>query len=167
MTGEQFLNSIRHLDCEINALEIQRGKLSDQRLSILERSYPSNSLGVRVQNGISSKTEALAVQLADLVVPEPEVLARKLNALMERTNKRIDELIDRKQRAAELIELLPDARYRALLTHRYHSNLKWDTVADLMGYDTRYVRDELKAAAILAFETEWKKVPSKSDIHFI
>ena len=151
MTGEQFLNSIRNLDYEITALDHTRTRLMDQRQDILDRAMSNAALtGVCVQHSAGSKTEALGVQLADLITPEQ--LVTKLNRLQARVNKRIDTLVDKKEQAQAVIERIPDARYRALLTYRYINNLKWSSVADLMGYTINWVVNDLKPRAIDAYE---------------
>ena len=151
MTGEQFLNSIRNLDYEITALDHTRTRLEGQRQDILDRAMSNAALtGVCVQHSAGSKTEALGVQLADMITPEE--LVRKLNRLQDRVNKRIDTLVDKKEQAQAVIERIPDARYRALLTYRYINNLKWSSVADLMGYTINWVVNDLKPRAIDAYE---------------
>jgi len=156
MTGEKFLVSIRHLDCEINALELQKNRLGDQRQSLLDRAYPSGNLGVVVQHSVGSKTEALGVQLATLVPPDPEQLFEQHKALMDLINRKIDRLVALKEKAMELIEGLPNSRERALLVHRYLNNCTWAEVGELLGYSESHVRDELKTTAIEAFEEIWK-----------
>lgn len=151
MTGEQFLNSIRNLDYEITALDHTRTRLMDQRQDILDRAMSNAALtGVCVQHSAGSKTETLGVQLADMITPEE--LVRKLNRLQDRVNKRIDTLVDKKEQAQVVIERIPDARERALLTLRYINNLKWSSVADLMGYTINWVVNDLKPRAIAAYE---------------
>ena len=151
MTGEQFLNSIRNLDYEITALDHTRTRLEGQRQDILDRAMSNAALtGVCVQHSAGSKTETLGVQLADMITPEE--LVRKLNRLQDRVNKRIDTLVDKKEQAQVVIERIPDARYRALLTYRYINNLKWSSVADLMGYTINWVVNDLKPRAIDAYE---------------
>jgi len=151
MTAEDFLNSIRHLDYEITALDHTRTRLMDQRQDILDRAMSNAALtGVCVQHSAGSKTETLGVQLADMITPEE--LVRKLNRLQDRVNKRIDTLVDKKEQAQVVIERISDARYRALLTYRYINNLKWSSVADLMGYTINWVVNDLKPRAIDAYE---------------
>ena len=157
MSGERFLESIRHLDREIAALDHERVRLSSCRQDILDKARNlSGSLdGVRVQHGPSNRTEAIGLELAS--IPDVENLVRKLNAYQHRVNCRIDELVDRKQRALDIIERIPDARYRALLIHRFLSNLRWSTIANMMGYTDAYVRLTLKDEAISDFERVWKQ----------
>ena len=157
LSGEQFLESIRHLDREITALDHERVRLSSCRQDILDkaRSLSSPLDGVRVQHGPSNRTEAIGLELAS--VPDVETLVRKLNDYQHRVNCRIDELVDRKQKAMDTIERIPDGRYRALLIHRFLSNLRWSTIANTMGYTDAYVRMTLKDEAIGDFERAWKQ----------
>lgn len=161
MTGEQFLNSIRNLDYEITALDHTRTRLEGQRQDILDRAMSNAALtGVCVQHSTGSKTEALGVQLADLITPEQ--LVTKLNRLQARVNRKIDELVDRKRLAVEIIGQVEDARYKAVLTHRYINSLKWATIADLMGYTQNWVEARLKAQAMEAFCEAYQKSQVKT-----
>ena len=157
VSGERFLESIRHLDREIAALDHERVRLSSCRQDILDkaRSLSGPLDGVRVQHGPSNRTEAIGLELAS--VPDVETLVRKLNDYQDRVNCRIDELVDRKQKAMDIIERIPDARYRALLIHRFLSNLRWSTIANMMGYTDAYVRLSLKDEAVGEFERAWKQ----------
>lgn len=154
VTGEQFLNSIRYLDCEITALDISRCRLESRRQDLLDKAESIGASLDRVQHGISSKTEDIGVQLADLVTPEE--LARKLQAYQDRINKRIDRLVDLRSEAQEIIDQIPNAFFRAVLTGRYLNNLKWSTIADLTGYTESHVRGYIKDQAIKAFEELWQ-----------
>jgi len=160
MSGEQFLNSIRHLDIEINALDHERVRMMDMRQELLDAAYPSTGLaGVCVQTTPGSKTESIGIQLASLITPQQ--VAERINRYQERINRAIDRLVERKERALSLIDQMEDGTHRTLITLRYLCGYRWDTVADLMCYDPSYVRDDLKQAAITAFETEWEKYRQK------
>ena len=151
MTAEKYLNSLRHLDYEINSLMTTHSRLMDQRQDILDRAYCTAEISaVCVQHTPQNKTEALGLELAGL--PAPEELVTKLNRLQARINGRIDTLVDKKEQAQAVIERIPDARERALLTYRYINNLKWSSVADLMGYTINWVVNDLKPQAIDAYE---------------
>ena len=155
MTGEQFLNSIRFLDNEIAALDYERVRVMDRRQELLDAAESWGGLsGVVVQHSPGSKTENLGLQLAALITPEQ--VAAKINAYQERINKKIDKLVDKKNRAMTTIDLIKDPKYRVLLTLRYISNYKWSTVADLMGYTQNWVEVQLKHEAIEAFEAAEK-----------
>lgn len=151
MTTEKYLNSLRHMDYEINSLTTTHSRLMDQRQDILDRAYATAEISaVCVQHTPQNKTEALGLELVGL--PTPAELVTKINRLQARINGRIDALVDKKARAQIIIERIPDARYRALLTYRYINNLKWSSVADLMGYTINWVVNDLKPQAIDAYE---------------
>lgn len=161
MTGEQFLNSIRNLDYEITALDHTRTRLEGQRQDILDRAMSNAALtGVCVQHSAGSKTESLGVQLADLITPEK--LVTKLNRLQARVNRKIDELVDHKRQAVEIIGEVEDPRYKAVLTYRYINSLKWATIADLMGYTQNWVEARLKVQAMEAFCEAYQKSQVKT-----
>lgn len=149
------MNSIRHLDSEINALDYERVRIMDRRQELLDAAYPSSGLtGVCVQTMPGSKTENIGIQLAGLMTAEDVV--KRINQYQERINRKIDQLVDRKQEALDTIERVPSTTHRALLLYRYINCLKWDTIADLMGYEPNYIRFELKQAAIAAYEAAAK-----------
>jgi hypothetical protein len=154
MTGEQFLNSIRYLDNEINALDYERVRVMDQRQALLDAAQTWGGLtGVCVQHSPGSRTESIGIQLASLITPE--AVARKINQYQERLNKKIDKLVDMKNKALTTIDKIHDAKYRALLSLRYIDCFKWATIAEIMKYNEHYVRIDLLKLAIPAFEKEW------------
>ena len=164
MTGEQFLNSIRHLDSEINALDYERVRIMDRRQELLDAAYPRSGLtGVCVQTMPGSKTESIGIQLAGLMTAEEVV--KRINNYQDRINRKIDRLISKKHTALNVIERMSNTAHRAILMYRYLNCLQWSTIADLMGYDQGYVRDDLKLHAIHEFEGIWRKVPTKTDIN--
>jgi hypothetical protein len=155
LTGEQFLNSIRYLDNEINALDYERVRIMDQRQALLDAAQTWGGLtGVCVQHSPGSRTESIGIALASLITPEE--VARKINAYQERLNRKIDVLIDKKNRAMTTIDRVQDGKLRTLLTLRYLRNCNWSTVADLMGYTQNWVEIQLKHEAIRAFEAAEK-----------
>lgn len=158
ITGEQFLNSIRHLNYEITALDTERVRVADCRQDLMDKAESLGAAlsGVCVQHGVNSKTETIGVQLADLMTVED--IVKKLNDYQNRINHKIDTLVDMKQKAQIIIDHIPDARHRALLIHRYISNLKWPTIADIMGYTQNWVEVKLKREAVEAFEAAGKRV---------
>lgn len=152
MTGEQFLNSIRGLDLEINAMDHERCRIADRRRDLLEKAESLGAAlsGVCVQHGVNSKTETIGVQLADTL--SVEEVAKRLNDYQNSINQKIDELVGKRERAKVIIAHIPDPRYRAVLIHRYITNLKWATIADIMGYTQNWVEFDLKRKAVEAFE---------------
>ena len=157
MTAEQFLNSIRGLDCEITALDNERVRMTERRRDLLDQAESIGAAlsGVSVRHGVSSKVENIGIQLADL----PADITKRLSEYQRRINRQIDLLVDRKQIALDTIEQIEDARCRALLTLRYINGYKWVTIADVMSYNEHYIRLELKAQAIKLFEKYYQKLP--------
>lgn len=158
------MNSIRHLDNEINALDYERVRIMDRRQELLDAAYPSTGLtGVCVQAMPGSKTESIGIQLAGLMTAEDVV--KRINKYQDRINRKIDRLVSKKHTALNVIERMSNTAHRAILMYRYLNCLQWSTVADLMGYDQGYVRDDLKIRAIHEFEEIWLKLPTKTDIN--
>jgi hypothetical protein len=165
MSGEQFLNSIRHLDNEINALEYERVRIMDRRQELLDAAYPSSELtGVCVQTMPGSKTESIGIQLAGLMTAED--VANKINQYQARINRKIDKLVDMKDIALDYIDRIEDDRSRVLLILRYINCRKWVEVSEIMGYTDAYIRIDIKDAAISEFERVWAKQPSFSITRF-
>lgn len=154
MIAEQFLNSIRGLDCEITALDNERVRLSERRQDLLDQAENLGAAlsGVSVKHSIGSKTENIGVQLADL----PVDITRRLNEYQRRINRQIDLLVDRKQLALDTIAQIEDSRCRALLTMRYINGYKWVTIADVMKYTENWVKVDLKQLAISEFQRYMK-----------
>ena len=154
MTAEQFLNSIRGLDCEITALDNERVRIAERRRDLLDQAENIGAAlsGVSVRHGVSSKTENIGIQLADL----PADITRRLNEYQRRINSMIDLLVDRKQIALDAIGQIEDARCRALLTLRYINGYKWVTIADMMKYTENWIKVDLKQQAIAEFERYMK-----------
>ena len=154
MTAEQFLNSIRGLDCEITALDNERVRMTERRRDLLDQAENISAAlsGVSVRHGVSSKVESIGVQLADL----PADITKRLNDYQRRINRQIDLLVGRKQVALGIIEQIEDARCRALLTLRYINGYRWATIADLMSYTENWIKVDLKQQAIAEFERYMK-----------
>ena len=150
MTTEQFLNSLRFIDNEIQSLQLERTRISDQRQAILDLAESWGGLsGVCVQNTPGSKTESLGIRLA---LVDDDLATQRAKQYAEKIRRKWAELLDRKLTALLVIERIPDARHRALLMHRYINNLQWSTVADLMGYNQNWLEIDLKRKAIEAYE---------------
>lgn len=160
MTAEQFLTSIRHLDNEISALDLERCRWMDKRQDLLDSAEAHGAItGVVVQHSVTSRTESIGIQLADMITPDKVV--ERINKLQAQINRKIDRLLAKKQEALDTIERVPSTTHRALLLYRYLNCLKWETIADLMGYEHDYVRNGLKLYALAAFDECWEKNTQK------
>ena len=155
MTTEQFLNSLRFIDNEIHSLEIERTRISDQRQAILDLAESWGGLsGVCVQNTPGSKTESLGIRLA---LVDDDLATQRAKQYAEKIRRKWAELLDRKLTALQIIENIQDAKFRTLITLRYLNNLKWSSVADMMGYTEDWVQFKLRRQVIDAFEQAAKE----------
>ena len=120
MTAKEYLNRVRFADTSINT---KSDELYHLKLKSLQLSPQSN--GERVQ---SSSVGGDFTRIIDKIV-----------LLQDTINAEIDELVELKQNARNLISKLTDVRYQTVLTEYYINHKKWEQVADIMNYDLRYV----------------------------
>lgn len=62
----------------------------------------------------------------------------------------IDKLVDQKMEVIRLIEQLEDESHRTVLTARYVNTKGWKEIAELMGYDGKYIHEK-NSEAVIAF----------------
>ena len=117
-----FLSQARHIDVQIN--------------SKLEELYSLKAMAEKVTTTYQS----------DMVDGSPDVHKRegiicKIIDLQNEINSDIDQLVDLKISIRQIIESLPDMEGRTVLSLRYVRLLKWQEVADTMGYSLRRVHN--------------------------
>jgi DNA-directed RNA polymerase specialized sigma subunit len=88
-------------------------------------------------------------------VHKREGIICKIIDLQNEINSDIDQLVDLKISIRQIIESLPDMEGRTVLNLRYVRLLKWQEVADTMGYSLRRVHNfHDRAIRYLESETE-------------
>ncbi len=117
-----FLSQARHIDVQIN--------------SKLEELYSLKAMAEKVTTTYQS----------DMVdgsrdVHKREGIICKIIDLQNEINSDIDQLVDLKISIRQIIESLPDMEGRTVLNLRYVRLLKWQEVADTMGYSLRRVHN--------------------------
>ena len=117
-----FLSQARHIDVQIN--------------SKLEELYSLKAMAEKVTTTYQS----------DMVdgsrdVHKREGIICKIIDLQNEINSNIDQLVDLKISIRQIIESLPDMEGRTVLNLRYVRLLKWQEVADTMGYSLRRVHN--------------------------
>jgi DNA-directed RNA polymerase specialized sigma subunit len=117
-----FLSQARHLDVQIN--------------SKLEELYSLKALAEKVTTTYQS----------DMVdgsrdVHKREGIICKIVDLQNEINSDIAQLVDLTISIRQIIESLPDMEGRTVLNLRYDRLLKWQEVADTMGYSLRRVHN--------------------------
>lgn len=154
--AEQYLNSIRNLDLEIDALDTARSRYTGKRQDLIDQAENIGAAlnGVCIQHPVGSKTENIGVQLADL--PTYDEFTHKVNQFKCRIIRKKEELVSRKQDAMDVIDQMKDAQLRSVIINRYVNDLQWSTIADLMGFTEHYVRIDIKWRAIEEFTQHWK-----------
>ena len=131
-----FLSQARHIDVQIN--------------SKLEELYSLKAMAEKVTTTYQS----------DMVdgsrdVHKREGIICKIIDLQNEINSDIDQLVDLKISIRQIIESLPDMEGRTVLNLRYVRLLKWQEVADTMGYSLRRVHNfHDRAIQYLESETE-------------
>ena len=117
-----FLSQARHIDVQIN--------------SKLEELHSLKAMAEKVTTTYQS----------DMVdgsrdVHKREGIICKIIDLQNEINSDIDQLVDLKISIRQIIESLPDMEGRTVLNLRYVRLLKWQEVADTMGYSLRRVHN--------------------------
>ena len=118
----EFLSQARHIDVQIN--------------SKLEELHSLKAMAEKVTTTYQS----------DMVdgsrdVHKREGIICKIIDLQNEINSDIDQLVDLKIAIRQIIESLPDMEGRTVLNLRYVRLLKWQEVADTMGYSLRRVHN--------------------------
>lgn len=129
--AKNFLNQISRIDALINrlmnTLETERSRLTSIGCELkpdkVQTSGPKNSL----EEGIA-----------------------RIDQLERTINARIDELVDLRETAFSMIKKIPDLDQQNILIARYIQNLKWDSIADEMEHEIRWVY-KTHGKALVAF----------------
>lgn len=74
----------------------------------------------------------------------------KLQDLMKKCSSRMEKLLENKFKIDDKIDLLPTP-YRDILFYRYAQGKTWNEVANEIGYETKYVCDELHPEALYLY----------------
>ena len=114
MQAKEYMIRVRKAEQELRTLAARRSHYLD-----LMQSMCSDPAADRVQHGISSKTENVAIGLASLA---------------EKMAQRSAEYAQIVTEAEELIAKIPQQMFRDVLTYRYLCGMSWRTIRDVMGY---------------------------------
>ena len=144
MTAKEFLQSVRRANTD-----------ADRQISRLEhyREAAGYGTGKREATRISGTSQRSRVEdnVCAMIDYERE------HQLMGRANDAVDEFIDRRKTACDIIALIPRERYREVLYRYYIDGLTWSQVAEQMGDSLRTIY-RLHGWALVVFERVMKKV---------
>lgn len=119
MTAKEYLSQIYYARLKLQRLQERRNDIRNRMQGI-----SSPSLGQRVQTS-------------------PEDKMAKIMAVLDGVDRKIVGQIDKEQRLIETIQSQIDGiespKHRELLSLRYAHCLKWEQIADRMGYTERRV----------------------------
>jgi len=132
VTGEEFLESVWNLEEDI--------KLKEEELSKIQ----GDIIHLKAVDTSKDKVDG----------GQPMDLADKISKLMEvesNLNDQWDRLIENREQARKLINLVRTPHFRRVLIRRYVNHKKWWEIAQLMEKHTDYVKHSL-VPAIAEFE---------------
>jgi len=137
MTAREYLERLRTIDREINAMLDYRQDIIDLACKITSCPNPNKVQTDRQ----TSKVEIIGVKLGDY---------------SKEIDKKIDEYVDIKREARAYFDKLTDNRMRMILILRYINNWGWDKIAGEIHYETRRTF-ELHGYALVEFEKVYAK----------
>ena len=114
MTAKEYMMRVRRAENELETLAARKRHYED--LIVTMGSSPD---AVRVQHGISSKTETVAVGLVSLA---------------EKTEAKIEEYVKIVHEAEDLIGKIPQDKFRKILILKYLCGHSWKLIQDEMDY---------------------------------
>lgn len=119
MTAKEYLREYRRATRRVDQIDEEIHRLRAERDSITVKAdgMPSGS-------GISDRVARLAVKIAD---KETEYIARR------------EELLQMRTEVVETILAVADDKQSQLLYLRYIKGMKWEEIADIMGFGERQI----------------------------
>lgn len=119
MTAKEYLRQLWNLDREI---EIKYRELEELRAQIGIKAQPDPNENVGHSGNTSDPVSDIAVRIVQME---------------KRINRKIDRLINLKQKITAQIDGMENRNSRMILTCRYVLMQSWDDVADSLGYSVQ------------------------------
>ena len=114
--AKEFFDRYQRLNARIDGLLDEQSQVKARACGMIA-SYSDEP---RDGSGVSSKVESGVVRIIELE---------------DRINAWIDELVDHRLVAEQVISELPSTRHRDVLGWRYHARWNWDKIAEALGAD--------------------------------
>lgn len=115
MTAKEYLNRVRSIEAELRNKESRLAKFRQDILTLQSIDYGKD----RVDGGVS-------MDMADKIA--------KIETLEQQVNDEWDELIYKREEAAQLIEQLENPKYKGVLIERYINCKSWEKIAVELNY---------------------------------
>ena len=132
MTAKKYLLQIYNLDKEIDSKQSER----DEIMSTLLKAVDTTNEPIGNTGTVSDPTGNTVMKLMEY---------------NDRTNERIDRLVDLKIQISGEIDQLENGNHRMVLRERYINNKKWEEIAVEQNYAIRYIY-KLHGFALNEFE---------------
>lgn len=140
MTAKEYLRQLKTLDNMINAKLLERERIR----ALATKVTASNS--ERVQSGGSGGFENVVI---------------KINELEDEINRDIDKLVDLKQEARHLIDLLEDEKHKIILIMYYVSDMTFEKISEGTHYSMGAVH-KIYRSALKEFERVYQRKSEKN-----
>ena len=115
MTAKEYLNRVRSIEAELRNKESRLAKFRQDILTLQSIDYGKD----RVDGGVP-------MDMADKIA--------KIETLEQQVNDEWDELIYKREEAAQLIEQLENPKYKGVLIERYINCKSWEKIAVELNY---------------------------------
>lgn len=119
MTAKEYLRQLWNLDREI---EIKYRELEELRAQVGIKAQPDPNENVGHSGNVTDPVSDIAVRIVEME---------------KRINRKIDRLINLKQKITAQIDGMENRNSRMILTCRYVLMQNWDDVADSLGYSVQ------------------------------
>lgn len=140
MSGKEFLKDIlyidRLIDCKLEDLENLKYRL----VGVRGVNYDSDKV-----QGSGSKNNYVKEEIIDKIIK-----------LEKSINDKIDELVDIKKKASELIDKIDNMTYRVILYKRYFKGDSMEEISVYCNYSWRWI-NKLHSKALIEFDKLYKE----------
>ena len=139
MSAKEYLYQLWNLDREI---EIKYRELEKLKAQVGIRAMPDPGKGSGGSGGTSDPVSSIAVKIVEM---EGQL------------DRKIDRLINLKEKIGRQIDGMENRTYRNILICRYILMQNWDQVAESCGYERTYTIKRLYPKALQAFQAKYLK----------
>ena len=140
MRAKEFMEQVQRVEKELKVLRLRR----EHYIELATMTSPSGSGMPGKKGDVSSRTETAAVALVDLAAE---------------LDKRITEYSVIVKQAEELIEKIPQEKFRAFLTLHYLCGMSMRSCSDELGYKDSKSIYRVRGFALAALQAKMLDIP--------
>lgn len=138
MTAKQYLRQIQSIENRIDRIRQQLHKIGLEMDTLKSPDYGKDRIA----------STSSGDQMINMIIRYDEQYSKLMREMRR--------LLEVRTRICDEIEQLSDDRYKKILFERYVMHRTWEDVAEITGYETRYVYD-LHSKALDAFTRQQKQ----------